>query len=785
MTRPRTKRGVLARFVRFWRNLFVTVAILGLIGVGITVGLVYWEISSTLPPVDRMTDYHAPVATQVFADDGTLIGELYIERRYLTPIDQIPPMVRNAFIAAEDDGFYHHRGVDLVSIGRALFNNLASGAKVQGGSTITQQVVKSLLLTPQKSYTRKLREMLLAVRLERQLSKDEILYLYLNHIYLGSGAYGVAAAAREYYGKPLDELSIAEAALLAGLPQAPSRYSPFRHWSHAKARQRYVLDRMAAAGFITAEERDAARRAPLALAPRHGNFIHAPDYVEHVRRLLEERYGETAPYELGLKVYTNANVAMQTAAENALRDGIRELDAREHYQGALRHLDPIEATTFIKQQSQSLGEAPLLRTRPYEAVVTDTRNGIVRVRIGIFRGPVQTTPTDGHNAPVLRSLSVGDVIRVQVAAPGQGTDYQFMLDQSPLIEGALVALEPTTGAVKAMVGGYDWERSQFNRVVQAARQPGSAFKPLVYAAALDHNYTPASIVVDGPISFADNNHVWSPHNYENKFFGPTSLRDALTFSRNIVTVKITVNMGVKYLISYLHQLGLNATLEPNLSVALGSAEVTLLDLATTYAVFANHGQRPEPIFIQKITDAQGNVLEDRTPQLRQVISPETAYQITSMLEDVIRRGTGKKAQELQRPAAGKTGTTNDFMDAWFIGYTPQLLAGVWVGFDEKRTIGSKETGGRVAAPIWTRFMQRALEGQPILDFQVPDGLSCVPINAHSGQRVRYGEGALLECFRKGTEPGAPQAAIAQVVADEAPHSAEPAAATLDFFRSED
>ncbi|HUI27314.1 MAG TPA: penicillin-binding transpeptidase domain-containing protein, partial [Candidatus Kryptonia bacterium] len=596
----------------------------------------------------------------------------------------------------------------------------------------------------------------------------------------------VAAAAQEYYGKPVEQLDIAEAALLAGLPQAPSRYSPFRHWPHAKARQRYVLDRMYAAGFITADERETARHEPLTLAPRRGNYIAAADYVEHVRRLLEERYGETAPYELGLKVYTAVNLSMQTAAENAVREGLRELSARERYPVSLRHLDTGDTAGFLKQQVVTLGDAPLMRRRSYEAVVTDTRNGIVRVRVGGFHGALQTTPNDGHDAPVLKTLAVGDVVRVQVAAAGTGSTYNFILDPSPPIEGALVALEPGTGAVKAMVGGYDYERSQFNRAVQAARQPGSAFKPLVYAAALDRNYTPASIVVDGPISFADNNHIWAPHNYENKFFGPTTLRDALTFSRNVVTVKVTVNIGVKYLLNYLRKLGLNANLQPNLSVALGSAEVTPLELATTYAIFANQGKRPEPIFITKITDAQGNVISESTPQSRAVMSPETAYQITSMLQDVIKRGTGKKALELERPAAGKTGTTNDFMDAWFMGYTPQLLAGVWVGFDEKRTIGSKETGGRVAAPIWTKFMQQALADQPILDFPVPAGLACVPINPHSGQRTRYGDGSLLECFRRGTEPGATHdvTQVAQV-ADEAPTAAIPEPAALDFFRSDD
>jgi penicillin-binding protein 1A len=557
-------------------------------------------------------------------------------------------------------------------------------------------VVKSLLLTPKKSYERKLKEMILAVRLERQLSKDEILYLYLNHIYLGSGAYGVAAAAHEYFGKRVEDLTLAEAALLAGLPQAPSRYSPFKHWPRAKARQRYVLDRMVDVRFITRAEAAAAARAPIALASRKGSFIAAPYYVEHVRRLLEERYGEAALYALGLRVHTPVNLAMQAAAEAALRDGMKELAARQHYDVGVRHPSPAEAGT------------------------------------------------DGKS---------------------------FVRDLEPPVQGALVALDPTTGDVKAMVGGYDFESSQFNRAVQGARQPGSAFKPLIYAAALDRNFTPASIIVDAPISFQDHNAVWMPHNYEEKYYGPTTLREALTFSRNVVTVKLATRVGVKYLVKYIRRLGIRSPMAPNLSLALGSSEVTLLELAAAYSAFANQGQRAEPRFITRITDSQGSVIDENLPQSEQVISPETAYLITSMLQGVIERGTGRRAQQLGRPAAGKTGTTNDINDAWFLGYTPQLLTGLWVGFDEKRTLGKGETGGRVAAPIWARFMERALDNQAILDFPVPAGITFAWIDAHTGQRILPGGGGgFLECFRRGTEPTAvsAQPVVASAARERAP-----------------
>jgi penicillin-binding protein 1A len=767
-SRPRPRRA--AGFGRTIRNFVLFLLLIVLVAAGITVGLVYWEITTNMPPVDQLAQYRPPVATQVLADDGTVVGEFYFEKRYLVTIERIPALVRNAFIAAEDDGFYRHGGVDPISILRASINNLVAGGKVQGGSTITQQVVKSLLLTPKKSYERKLKEMILALRLERQLSKDEILYLYLNHIYLGSGAYGVAAAAQEYFGKNVEELTLAEAALLAGLPQAPSRYSPFRHWPRAKARQRYVLERMAEVHFVSNADAVAAAREPIALAPRKGSFMAAPYYVEHVRRLLDEKYGETALYALGLRVHTALNLRMQAAAEAALRDGLREVAAREHYDGAVRHLTPAEAEAFQRTQRQEMEGHGLERARSYEAVVvgvpappgkTPPRGGTARggsartdtrVQVGPFHGVLE--PETAFDGSRLETYRTGDVVRVRLAdVSGTDTSYRFVRDFGSSLQGAFIALEPATGAVKAMIGGTDFDSSQFNRAVQGARQPGSAFKPLIYAAALDGSFTPASIIVDEPISFQDHNAVWMPHNYEQKYFGPTTLREALTFSRNVVTVKVATRIGIKPLVKYIKHLGVRSPLVPNLSLALGSSEVSLLELAAAYGVFANQGQRVEPRFITQITDSQGSVIDEHLPQTEQVISPETAYLVTSLLQSVIDHGTGKRAQALARPAAGKTGTTNDMNDAWFMGYTPQLLAGLWMGFDEKRSLGKGETGGRVAAPVWERFMERALEDQPILDFPVPAGISFVLINPHTGQRALPGDGgAFLECFRRGTEP---------------------------------
>jgi penicillin-binding protein 1A len=754
--RPRRGRGV----GQTLRNLFVSIGALLLLSTTAAVALVYWELTTGLPPLDKLAQYRPPVATQVLADDGTVVGEFYLEKRYLVPIQQIPNMVREAFLAAEDDSFYRHGGVNPISIIRAFFNNLVAGGRVQGGSTITQQVVKALLLSPKKSYERKLKEMMLAMRLEHQLSKDEILYLYLNNIYLGSGAYGVAAAAQEYFGKKVERLTLAEAALLAGLPKAPSRYSPFQHWPRAKARQRYVLARMAEVHFITPTEAAAAAREPLALASRKGSYIAAPYYVEHVRRSLEEKYGETALYALGLQVQTALNLRLQAAAEAGLREGIQELSVREHYDGTVRHLSGAESETFLRSQREAMAGHGLERGRTYDALVTATRGGSVRVQVGHFHGQLRVaSPGDGVRPETYRA---GDIIRVRLTEDGGTEDtYAFVRDQEPTLQGAMLALDPGSGAVKALIGGYDFDNSQFNRAVQGARQPGSAFKPLIYAAALDRHFTPASVIVDEPISFQDRNAIWMPHNYEEKYFGPTTLREALTFSRNVVTVKLATRVGIKHVVKYIHHLGIRSRLAPNLSLALGSSEVSLLELASAYAVFANQGQRVEPRFIIRVTDSTGNVIDENVPQTEQVIAPETAYLITSMMQSVIQRGTGRRANVIGRPAAGKTGTTNDIDDAWFIGYTPQLLAGLWIGFDEKRSLGKGETGGRVAAPIWARFMERALENEPILDFPVPAGISFAWINPHTGQRVRPGTGGFLECFQRGTEP--PITAVAQPV----------------------
>lgn len=656
---------------RYWqregRPLHLLARIIGIVLAVSFVGaswIVYQDLTVALPSVEQLARYMTPAVTRVYADNGDVIGEFYLEKRYPISLTQAPPVVQQAFLAAEDANFYYHPGVDFFGMARAFLSNWSAGRKLQGGSTITQQVVKYLLLTPEKSYRRKMQEIILSLRLERRLSKREIFELYLNQIYLGSGAYGVEAAAREYFGKSAEALSLAEAAMLAGLPPAPSRYSPFKNWEQAKIRQRYVLERMMDEHFVSYAQAMEAWQAPVSLVAVQSEeepSSPAPYYVEHIRQILQRRYGGPATHQLGFEVRTTVNLDLQRAAEQAVRNGIDALCAR-----------------------QKCG-----------------RNGEARP------------------------------------------------------EGALIAIDVTTGYVKAMVGGSDFQRSQFNRVTKAKRQPGSAFKPLIYAAALEHGYTPASVIVDSPVSYWDHRRIWSPQNYEQQYFGPTRLRDALTFSRNVVTVKMAARLGLKYLTSYLPQFGVHSQLSRNLSLALGTSEVTLEELVRAYGVFATGGDLFEPLFMTEITDSFGRPVHEFIYTTKPVMAPENAYLITSMLKSAVERGTGKAVSTLGRPVAGKTGTSNDFQDAWFVGYTPEMLVGVWVGYDEKRSLGDKETGGRAAAPIWREFMQHALGETPVHDFALPDGVVFVHIDPRTGLRASpHSSASVLECFRRGTEPQA-------------------------------
>jgi len=748
------------RFPRgFWLRLFLIFAAASTVTVVVAAMLALREIRKGLPPVDQLTGYKPSVASQVYASGGELIGEFYLEKRYLVPLEKIPIVVRQAFISAEDANFYKHGGVDFFGIARAALNNVFAGEVVQGGSTITQQVVKSLLLSPERSYRRKIREILLSFRLEQQLKKDEILYLYLNQIYLGSGAYGVAAASQTYFNKDIEDITLPEAALLAGLPQAPSRTSPINHPKRARARELYVLERMEADGYITRDQRETAATIPVQVVigqrrQKKDEWSGSPDYVEYVRRELQERYGSRAAYELGLRIDTAIDLRMQAIAEKSVRDGLKALDKRRGYRGPIRTLAENEAQPFLDQQEKAEGKSGFAVGSSVQGLVIRSTADHVLLRLGGSEATLPATGMDWARGWKPSRFRPGDVILVRVEKRAANGGYEVSLDEDPDVEGAFLAMEANTGYVRAMVGGYDYARSQFNRAVQAYRQPGSAFKPLVYAAAFDHGYTPASIVVDSPIVYDDgSNKIWKPENYEQEFRGPTRLREALVHSINVVTVKVAQDIGIGYLISYLPHFGFERPFPRNLSISLGSSEVTLLELLRAYDAFATGGSIYQPIFITKITDTAGNVVEQRAPAAQSAISPETAYLVTSILESVIERGTGHRAKDLGRPAAGKTGTTNDQMDAWFIGYTPELVAGAWVGFDEKKSLGKEETGGRAAVPIWRDFMEKATEKMPITEFAIPPGVSFINIDKQSGLRAAPGDpDVMLECFRRGSEP---------------------------------
>jgi penicillin-binding protein 1A len=726
----------------------------GVVVGSLTVLAVGWilsrEVLRDLPSIDRLRGYRPPVATRIFADDGTLIAELATERRYIVPLSRVPLHVRQAFLAAEDADFYEHSGVDPVSIARAAFANLRARGVSQGASTITQQLVKILLLSPERTLRRKLREIVLALQLEHKFSKDEILEMYLNQIYLGAGAYGVEAAAETYFGVHVEDLDVAEAAMLGGLPQRPSAYDPYRNFDAARTRQRYVLGRMLADGFIDAETYRHACGTELELAGRRpASTRAAPWYVEHVRRLLEDRYGGTAVSQLGLRVYTAVNVPLQNLAEQAVRHGLDDLTTRLGWPEPDQRLDPDAVAPWLARQAATRSRS----LRPLAAVVASAnRDGLV-VRTPWSGGLVPRKALVWHGRAIpLGHFHTGDVIDVEPAARAADGSARFTLDQTPQVQGALVAIDPYTGEVKAMVGGYDLGRSHFNRAVQAKRQPGSAFKPFVYAAALERGYTPASVVLDAPISFPDGSgKLWTPKNYGDRYYGPTPLRVALNRSLNTVSVRLADDIGAVALAKSLDRFGFDRKFAPHLSVALGAEEVTPLDLVRAYGVFATLGNRFDPIFITRVTDDDGRTIGEWKPRFERALDPTIAYLVTNMLETVVKFGTGRRALQLGRPVAGKTGTTNDSHDAWFVGYSPDLLAGVWVGYDADRSLG-RETGGRAALPIWVDFMQGALADRPPVDFPRPKGIVEVQIDPATGLRAVPGGESETEVFVAGTEP---------------------------------
>jgi len=738
----------------------------------ITLAGIYLYLNRNLPKISSLKDYRPSIITSVYSDDNRKIAEFFQERRVVLPLTEVPDMLKKAFVAAEDSRFYTHKGIDILSIFRAFYKNVEAGAIVQGGSTITQQVTKSFFLSPEKSYTRKMKEAILAYRIDNKFSKDEILFLYLNQIYLGHGAYGVQAASENYYGKSANELNLAECAMLAGLPQAPSKYSPFSYPERAKQRQIYVLNRMVEEGFITNIQATEAINQTLDIKPRRNLYIEeVPVYTEHIRRYISNKYGDDVLYREGIKIYSAVNIEMQKMARDEIKKGLYALDKRQGYRGPIKHLRREEFESFSTERQLELEKAPLEEGRIVTGVVIeiDDKNNTVIVRMGKALGVIRIDDMRWARKPdpevayyearinqVGKVLKTGDVIQVRVKGKIFETDRWWLaLEQEPKVQAALLCIESETGNVKVMMGGKDFRESQFNRAVQSRRQPGSAFKPIIYAAALDKGYTPATTIIDSPIVYTDTEHdfTWKPRNYKETFYGPTLFRDALAKSRNVVTIKILKDIGIDYAIDYARKLGITSNLNRDLSIALGSSGVSLFELVGAYSVFNNLGYFVEPVFITKILDREGNLIEEANPVRKKVIEQSTAYIMTSLLESVVKHGTGRRVAALNRPVAGKTGTTNNLHDAWFVGYTPRYITGTWVGFDEESSLGKGETGSRAASPIWLGFMQRLLADKPVRVFQVPEGVVFSKIDAETGLLpIPESNKTIFECFKEGTVP---------------------------------
>ena len=729
---------------------------------------IYFHYSQDLPDVRELKNYHPSTITQIYSDGDEKVAEFYIEKRIMVPLEDIPLALKQATLAVEDSNFYYHLGIDPKAIFRAFITNMKAGRVVEGGSTITQQLSKTLFLSRERTLPRKIREAILSVRLELVFTKDEILEMYLNQIYYGHGSYGVEAAARTYFGRGVADITIAECAMIASLPKAPNHYSPYKDPKRARKRRNHTIRRMSYLSFITKSEGESALNEEFHLGEVTSMLNRAPYFVEHIRQFLEEKYGSSKLYRGGLKVYTTLDMDLQESAQKSVIKHLRIADKRYGYRGALDNWDLSRGElsiqeALIKMNRFKEGEG-ITAGKIIKGVVVSVNEKQVSVFLGPDEGTIDirdmnwarppNTRLDGRWARIKRpseALHPGDLILVKPLRILEGSlGWALALEQEPDVEGSLVSLDPKTGQVKAMVGGYSFAKSQFNRAVQAIRQPGSAFKPIIYAAAVKEGFSPASIIIDSPIIFKEKEDAfdkWKPVNFEEKFYGPTSLRTALTHSRNVVTVKLMQNIGIKGTIKLAKSLGITSNMERNLSISLGSSGLTLFELTSAYSAFANNGTLIKPRSIRSIQNRKGEILYTAKPEITQPISPGVAYTITSLLQSVVEHGTGKKVKVLNRPVAGKTGTTNNFVDAWFMGYTPELVTGVWVGKDKDEPLGRNETGSRAAIPIWLQFMQEALANKPVTNFQMPSEIQYLKILPETGETTSFGEpGSQFEIF---------------------------------------
>ncbi len=771
----------------------LTLAILGL---GCATAYVN-EVSEELPNYEVLEKYEPPVMTRVHAADGGLMAEFSNQRRLYLPIQAVPDRLKAAFISAEDKNFYSHFGLDPEGLARAVVNNLknmGSGRRPEGASTITQQVAKNFLLSSDATMQRKVREAILSMRIEKAYSKDHILELYLNEIYLGKGAYGIAAAALTYFDKSINELSLEQIAYLAALPKGPSNYDPFTHTERALERRNWVIDRMVENGYVDAADGEAAKQKPLGVTLRSkDNYVFGADYfTEEVRRQLMARYGSNTLYEGGLSVRATLNPQLQVYARKALQDGLIKFDQNFGWRGAYKKI------SLAGDWGVALGEIPAFSDVPewQLAVVLSADSNSAQIGLQPERELSNALSSQRVKATIAASdmkwayrlvdangrrstaknpagvLEPGDVVFVEKK---KGTDNAYQLRQPPRVQGALVAMEPVTGRVLAMVGGFSYSQSEFNRATQAYRQPGSSFKPFVYAAALDNGYTPASVVLDGPVVIDQGSgNIWRPKNYGGTFAGPSTLRYGIERSRNLMTVRLANDLGMPVVAEYAERFGIYDKMQPVLSMSLGAGETTVLRMVTAYSVLANGGRAIEPSMIDRIQDRYGKTIyrhdkrickdcnvsvwdNQSEPELvderDQVLDPMTAYQITSMMQGVVQRGTAARLNYLNRPIAGKTGTTNDSKDAWFVGFTPDIVVGVFVGYDNPRSLGFGGTGSALAAPIFGNFMEPAMKGKPKIDFKVPQGMSLIAIDRKTGMQAHAGDpNVMVEAFKPGTGP---------------------------------
>ncbi len=674
--------------------------------------------SSDLPQITALEQFRPATITQLYDDQDRVIGQFALQRRVIDKYEDFPKVLRDALISTEDKDFEKHWGVDPWRVAGAAYRDLTSDSRAQGASTLTMQLARNLFLSPDRNFRRKIQEVMLSIQIERHFTKPQIFTLYANQIYLGHGVYGFEAGANYYFSKRAKDLTLEEAAVLAGLPKAPNAYSPINYPERSLRRRNLVINAMLEDGKITAEEAERAKNSPLVVHVQSDNNNIAPYFVEEIRQYLEKKYGTDEVHEAGLRVYTSLNLEMQRAAQQAVYDGLAAYERRHGWKGNLLNVvangETLASYRHVDWDSQ-------IRPGSYvHALVTEVAPQYAIVKFAGYQaqlGPAEIKWT--RMASPETFLTRGDVVYVKVDELN-GAQSRVSLEQESGVQGALLALDNSTGDIKAMVGGRDFEQSKFNRATQAMRQVGSSFKPYIYTAAIDQGMTPDDTVLDAPVSFPSGQGLYTPHNYDGKFEGVITFRHALAESRNIPALKVTERVGgIKTVIEYARKFGITAPLLPYLPIALGAADITLYEQTAAFTTFPNDGVRVTPRYIRKVTDYDGRVLEENYPEVKDVVSPRTARIMVSMLREVILHGTGYSASKLNHPLGGKTGTTNDFTDAWFIGFSPSLTCGVWVGFDEKKTLGNKETGAAAALPIWIDFMRVALQGRESEDFAAP------------------------------------------------------------------